>query len=211
MHVRPVTASELPTIAACGIAGFDADPLFDHMFPDRHTYAEEYKNWWCSMLEGHLAHPFNIVVAAETDPAIDGTDTPQLVGLGVWQLWGKPLPENFTPSPLPASPAVNAEVLQEYVDAMAGMVEKYFEGLHHVHWHLNWLAVAPEWQRRGAGRKLLEWGFERADKDGLTVILEANKGNFERFYSVLGFVNGGDMWIGPELILALIRMPEKEK
>jgi hypothetical protein len=121
MHVRPITAAEIPTIAAIGIASFDPDPIFDYLFPGRHAHAEEYKQWWCSMLHGHLAHPFNVVVAAETDPVNDGTETPQLVGLGVWQLFGKQLPETFTPSPTTApGPSVNAAALQEYVDAIAG-------------------------------------------------------------------------------------------
>ena len=36
------------------------------------------------------------------------------------------------------------------------------------------LAVGPEWQRMGVGRKLLEWGLEKADREGLECWIEAS-------------------------------------
>ena len=34
------------------------------------------------------------------------------------------------------------------------------------HWYLASLITWPEWQGRGVGRRLLDWGIERADQEG---------------------------------------------
>lgn len=51
---------------------------------------------------------------------------------------------------------------------------------------LNLLCVHPEFQRRGAGAMLVEWGMDLADGLGLAIHLEASAAGFE-LYRKLGF------------------------
>ncbi|KAJ8068711.1 hypothetical protein OCU04_002410 [Sclerotinia nivalis] len=52
------------------------------------------------------------------------------------------------------------------------------------HWYLELIATKPEWQRKGAAGKLIRWGLERADAEGVETYLEASpvgKGLYEYF------------------------------
>lgn len=53
------------------------------------------------------------------------------------------------------------------------------------HWHLGPLAVKPEWQGRGAGRKLMELACQQAGNE--LQYLETDKPENAAFYQSLGF------------------------
>ena len=42
------------------------------------------------------------------------------------------------------------------------------------YWYLEIIATRPDWQGKGAAGKLLRWGLERADQQGVEVYLEAS-------------------------------------
>jgi GNAT superfamily N-acetyltransferase len=43
---------------------------------------------------------------------------------------------------------------------------------------LHFLATSPHFQRSGAGKALIQWGIDRATKEGLSVYLEGGSGSF---------------------------------
>lgn len=53
-------------------------------------------------------------------------------------------------------------------------------------WYLEFLAVHPDFQGRGAGRKLVEWGLQRAEEEGICASVIAAKGK-DSFYRKCGF------------------------
>lgn len=55
---------------------------------------------------------------------------------------------------------------------------------------LEYLAVNPEYRRRGVGEKLVSWGLEQADKQGLDSVLEATIDG-GKLYRKLGFEDIG--------------------
>jgi ribosomal protein S18 acetylase RimI-like enzyme len=55
---------------------------------------------------------------------------------------------------------------------------------------LEYLAVNPEYRRRGVGEKLVRWGVEQADKQGLDTVLEATLDG-GKVYRKLGFEDAG--------------------
>jgi ribosomal-protein-alanine N-acetyltransferase len=72
-------------------------------------------------------------------------------------------------------------------DRLAGFAIMYFGDEHA---HLSLLAVRPEWQRAGLGRRLVDWLEESALVAGIgTVRLELRASNraARRFYARLGF------------------------
>ena len=55
------------------------------------------------------------------------------------------------------------------------------------HWHLNFLATHPDWQRRGLGGALMATVFEIADGDGLPCYLETETEANVGYYRHHGF------------------------
>ena len=54
------------------------------------------------------------------------------------------------------------------------------------HWYLELLATRPEWQGKGAGGLMLDWGCARADGDGVETYLESSPAG-KRLYEKKGF------------------------
>jgi ribosomal protein S18 acetylase RimI-like enzyme len=61
-------------------------------------------------------------------------------------------------------------------------------------WHLNNIEIAPEWQGRGIGSRLIEALIVRASSEGVPAALEVLKVNprARRLYERLGFVAVGE-------------------
>lgn len=42
------------------------------------------------------------------------------------------------------------------------------------HWYLECIATSPGWQGKGAAGKLIRWGLEKVDEEGVEAYLEAS-------------------------------------
>lgn len=72
---------------------------------------------------------------------------------------------------------------QRYRDAVA--TDPSFDNIPD-HWELELLGVHPDFQRKGIGAKLLQYGFDRAREDKVPLILFATLRG-EKLYLKLGF------------------------
>lgn len=53
-------------------------------------------------------------------------------------------------------------------------------------WYLEGLAVRPDFQGRNVGRKLVQWGLEQAEAEGICALVVSALGKDE-FYTKCGF------------------------
>ncbi|RMX77828.1 hypothetical protein D0869_09574 [Hortaea werneckii] len=69
------------------------------------------------------------------------------------------------------------------------------------HWYLEIIATHPQYQGRGAGSMMINWGLERADQDNVEAYLEASP-EAVSLYEKLGFENvaSTDTWIQNERV-----------
>jgi GNAT superfamily N-acetyltransferase len=73
------------------------------------------------------------------------------------------------------------------------IIERSYNYLDHIwtgerseSWYLECLAVHPDYQKRGQGRALVNWGLEQAHNEGIACSVIAADGK-ERFYQACGF------------------------
>lgn len=89
-------------------------------------------------------------------------------------------------------------------------IEQAWTGPRSESWYLDFLAVHPNYQGKGIGRKLVLWGLERAEQEGICASVISAWGK-DAFYQKCGFniqdgragagegnpladVSGGNMW-----------------
>ncbi|EAQ86282.1 hypothetical protein CHGG_07535 [Chaetomium globosum CBS 148.51] len=74
------------------------------------------------------------------------------------------------------------ELAKVYFGAQAKQHERFMGG--RAHWYLELISTKPDIKGMGIGRKLVQWGVEKVDGDGVEAYLEASpqgRGLFERF------------------------------
>lgn len=59
-------------------------------------------------------------------------------------------------------------------------------------WRLAFISVSPNHQRRGIGRKLVQWGLDRSEEEGVAAVLEASDAG-KGLYEKMGFAEVGRM------------------
>jgi GNAT superfamily N-acetyltransferase len=106
----------------------------------------------------------------------------RIIGFGRWNFYTDPSAGPQNPFPTGDSmPEGNPELRKHFfgelnrkrIEVMAGKK----------HFLMMILAVDPEFQRKGIGKKLLEWGLEKADAEGVQCWIDASpagKGLYEK-------------------------------
>lgn len=82
--------------------------------------------------------------------------------------------------------SVDVEALKSFRENYPTHLSKTFSGEYEEHWHLQFLAVDPKWQRNGIGQMLVRWGLERAQEEGIHAGLESSLAGCP-MYLKLGF------------------------
>jgi ribosomal protein S18 acetylase RimI-like enzyme len=113
--------------------------------------------------------------------------------------------------------------LEQYVDThFRAFLDSWTKGTKHI--YLSWLATDPRFQRRGIGTAMLDWGHQRADKDGVPAFLIASPFG-HGLYAKLGWkdvetplqlelkdwvkdAQNGDMGWGTFKFYYMLRMPK---
>jgi GNAT superfamily N-acetyltransferase len=74
------------------------------------------------------------------------------------------------------------------------------------HWWLSALATDPAYQRRGFGTKLIDWGFDQADSDGVVAGMMCSTASLP-YYLKKNFVHTGEVRFGPHVAWVCERCP----
>jgi GNAT superfamily N-acetyltransferase len=104
-------------------------------------------------------------------------NTNQIIGLAKWNLFPTAGPHFPWPKTGFAEDA-NTELLGWFFGQLDEKRNAFMDQRERVkergYLYMAILAVDPKFQRMGVGRKLLEWGLEKADKEGLECWIEAS-------------------------------------
>ncbi|KAH8651241.1 acyl-CoA N-acyltransferase [Xylariales sp. PMI_506] len=165
IQLRQATDGDIPAIAEVGAAAFDvaADAIVrnilpPHLQPEGTSERDTQIGWLTRRVTRSLGDPNAVLLVAQDETA-------KIVGCA---LWIAPHVEEIDKSrPPPAFPPnMNKEAMKELKTVLTSKAEAVFgEVGSSVAWELDFLAVHPDYQRRGIGMALLRWGSERAKKE----------------------------------------------
>lgn len=72
------------------------------------------------------------------------------------------------------------------------------------------LATHPQWERRGAGSMIIQWGCDRADEAGVVAYIDASKKG-KGLYQKFGFEDRSDPALTEPDTASMIRFPREQK
>jgi ribosomal protein S18 acetylase RimI-like enzyme len=189
--VRLTTSSDVPAIRRVLGEAFAPDPLFTWLFPEPSTRLDATAAWLGLFVERYISRGPIHVITGDTVEAV-----------AVWQ------PPGETAMPVAVGPPsiggllaalLGADRFAELGDALRaiGSVRPTRR-----HSYLQFLAVSPEHQGHGMGRRLVMPGMAAADAEGVGVHLETTNPRNLDFYRSLGFEVSHEIRLepgGPEL------------
>ncbi|KAL7805065.1 acyl-CoA N-acyltransferase [Trichoderma aethiopicum] len=194
IHIREATPDDLPAIARIASAAFhpSTDVIAARLFPAQLQQQESIRDndvytWRYAKKTASLSSPDAVMVVA-VDDSLPVTD--QVVGFGLWDVYEyKPKAahnaradtesEKAANQPRTAvqevpPPSFNQEAYAELRAIVSADHQEMFgeRGIKDV-WHLDYLGVDPQHQRKGIGRMLLDWGLSRAASENKDCYLTA--------------------------------------
>ncbi|EAW15249.1 GNAT family N-acetyltransferase [Aspergillus clavatus NRRL 1] len=189
--LRPAAAADAPAITAVFLAAF-SDPFNQRIFPP----TPDVTAYWHKQFAQMSANPAQRVlkiVDTDTD-----TDAEAVVAFAVWGLPCQPQQQQQQrnphaepePDPAPAPeldsyPASSdADLCRLFFGGMQKMHEEIMRGK--PHYYLNMLGTHPAYHGRGLASRLLRWGLERADAEGVETYLSASRAG-RPLYEKYGF------------------------
>jgi hypothetical protein len=125
-------------------------------------------NWWYDIIAAEMTDPYSHSLVI-TSPAKDVSSKDQVVA---WSKWNAPSPKPLD-TDLPTWPeGGDAELANHFFGNLFSRRIRVMG--ERKHWYLELVATRPEWQGKGAAGRLMRWGLEKADEDGVESYLEAS-------------------------------------
>jgi len=173
--VRQASLDDAPALAALMADAFDNDPVSQWIFPDAEQRRAAHPSFFGAFVEQVIAEGL----------ALTTTD---LAGVTLW----------LTVDPAAHADPAEAEQLHQHMrDAIGdGPAERFaildatMNRQHpstEIHAYLPFIAIAPDRQGQGIGRRLLSHRLEQLDADGTPAYLEASNLRNAALYKRLGF------------------------
>ncbi|CAF3498880.1 hypothetical protein SNK03_000159 [Fusarium graminearum] len=201
--LRDANYSDLPEVARVMSKAFWNDNLFgDLIHPHREKYPDDPDLYWLRRARvSFWDYRWRGIVAIAKDDS--GKDV--IAGIAQWERLGKeernsnvhisiPIRNLFKPLsslvmnihariwPNRAADPENEDIIERTYPYF----ERIWSGKRAESWYLSALAVHPDFQRQGVGKRLAQWGIEKAQAEGVCASLVAAHGT-DDFYIKLGF------------------------
>ncbi|KAG9242030.1 acetyltransferas-like protein [Calycina marina] len=176
LGLRKATVEDVASITDIYFSAFSIDAISLLCFPRNNGAVY---SWWFDMITDEVSQPgaHHLVV---TIPCATNPSHGEIIA---WALWNAPAASTSSPSTLPLWPLGCDVGLANYFFGNLIDRRKQIMGAR-PYWYLELIATRPDWQGQGAAGKLLRWGLERADREGVEAYIEASldgKQIYERF------------------------------
>ncbi|KAH9909542.1 acyl-CoA N-acyltransferase [Xylariomycetidae sp. FL2044] len=126
------------------------------------------RDWWLKSITNEIQDPnahFVVVTAPDSD-------TPDII-LG-FARWTQPRYPDSPPSPadLPWPEGCDMAFVDEFFGTLEAKHKEIMQG--RPHWYLELLGTRQDYQGKGIGKQLLQWGLERIDEDNVEAYLSGS-------------------------------------
>ncbi|KAM0433868.1 hypothetical protein ACHAPT_003811 [Fusarium lateritium] len=182
------------------------DPIFSCVVPGRREHPEQYRQVWQLLLRSEYSDPGAVVMVACDNSTGDISDA---VGFAVWHRHGSSDTARSWQGDTLNKKLIRLGILLQWVYRFS--LGRSVEAVSVSHakevvtetrnaerlypderWRLAFISVSPNHQRRGIGRKLVQWGIDRSEEEGIAAVLEASDAG-KPLYEKMGFVAVGKM------------------
>ncbi|KAF6833172.1 GNAT family [Colletotrichum plurivorum] len=174
--VLPAVIADIEAVYDVQFAAFKDEPIIDFLYPggvDRKVHKEGTIQFWNFDPVGHHIK------------CVD-TETGKIVGMASWDIFWRPGEEHGfqRPEGIPWLTGEDKRRCEAILMPMWDMRVRLFGKRHYI--YLSSIAVDPAWQRRGIGRRLMQWGCDVADQLQIPIYTEASQTGFS-LYENVGF------------------------
>ncbi|PQE31125.1 gnat family protein [Rutstroemia sp. NJR-2017a WRK4] len=208
--LRPATPSDTPHLTSIYFSAFTSDSISLLVFPSR-TPGTPSWDWWEQSIVTEMQDP------SASFLCVEDSSTKEIVAYAKWNCvtessaeW-KGDEEELPTWPLGADTQVANHFFGTLGRRRVGIMSDTNpnpnpnppsptpknERKWRKHYYLELIATHPDWQGKGAAGKLIRWGLERADKEGVECYLEASPRGKE-IYEHFGFEERGRLVVPVE-------------
>ncbi|KAJ5183801.1 hypothetical protein N7492_001417 [Penicillium capsulatum] len=160
-EIGPASKADAPALTEVFLAAFD-DDFNRTMFPptpDVRAFASE------NLLTSDNENEIILKATASDDPST-------MVAFAKWIRPGKAHTDADHPQGAVWPASSDSALCDLFFGTMSQHHKELMDG--RPHYYLEILGVHPNYQRRGLASRLLKWGLERADQDGVEVYLSSS-------------------------------------
>lgn len=182
LHLRPATVEDIPQLCDVYFSAFANEPITEQTLPKASGTGRAFvaAGLTKDIQSDEKKHVLVITDSVAADPA-------QIMAFAKWV---EPGAEIHDPPPASAWPQDgNPDIAVHFFGNFSRAHRRIMgegEGARK-HWYLELLLTRREASGRGAGRKLIEWGVEKADDGKLPCYLEATKEAEAMYEKKFGF------------------------
>ncbi|KAK3363176.1 acetyltransferase [Lasiosphaeria hispida] len=181
LKLEGATADDIPALVEIWFAAFHTDPTLARLWPDTRGV----RKWWedanrDDMLNKPVFHRYIKIVDTES------ADLQCEPRIAAWAKWDLSMPEERGRRYPPWHEDMPAGECDVFFGREETERRRVMGGLKH--FYLDTLVTHPDYQRRGAGLMLLQWGCDLAGEHGVGAYVDASKAG-ARLYEKCGFVN----------------------
>ncbi|OJJ66135.1 hypothetical protein ASPBRDRAFT_59998 [Aspergillus brasiliensis CBS 101740] len=190
-QVLPVTETDLPSMVELWYDAF-GDPINRCLYPDTPGARAWLEDYHRASLQSPDQHYLKIIT--------DTKSTSPLVAFVKWDFNTTSPGHHFPPRP--------ADFDHAFCDTFFGGLDQARRTIMGTrpHYYLDALITHPDYRRQGAASKLIQWGCDRADQDGIPIWVDSSQEG-SQIYRRFGFHDVSVSGVTPTGAMSMLRDP----
>ncbi|KAI9765909.1 MAG: hypothetical protein M1840_007050 [Geoglossum simile] len=199
LTLRDATVVDLPRILDIVLSALPGDPFYCYLWANREEFPNDHRGYWLQRLQADIFNPSYSFVVAELggervgpiafgiwerkgNDGMAGLRRGRREGGEAWNFYRTSFQNLLSTRPRPDAPPARLSAC----DATLSAVTQQFDVGWPSRFQLELICTHRDYQRRGAGSTILQWGLHEAGRDGVPATVAASPMG-EKLYVKYGF------------------------